>query len=338
MHSEETLELALSEPTTALVEMMQRLEGDIVILGIAGKMGVSLGRMAVRAIEAAGVNKNVIGVSRFSEPGSREKCESYGMKTIVCDLSDPVAVAGLPDVPNVVFMAGRKFGTQGNKGLTWVMNVLVPGNVAAKYAASRIVAFSTGCVYPLISVDQIGCNEHVEPEPVGEYAQSALGRERIFGYYAENHRTPVTLFRLNYAIDLRYGVLHDIGQKVWRDDEIDVTVGYFNCIWQADANDVALRCLEACESPALALNVTGPETLSVRWAAEEFGKLFCKSPKYRGSESGKCYLSNPAEAIKRFGYPRVGPAEMVAMTADWIRNDGKSLGKPTHFEVADGKY
>ncbi len=338
MHTEESLELALSEPTPALVEMMNRLEGDIIILGIAGKMGISLGRMAVRAIEAAGVAKRVIGVSRFSEAGSREKCESYGMQTNVCDLSDPAAVAQLPDVPNVIFMAGRKFGTQGNKGLTWVMNVLVPGNVAAKYSTSRIVAFSTGCVYPLISVDQIGCDETVEPDAVGEYAQSALGRERIFGYYAENHGTQVNLFRLNYAIDLRYGVLHDIGQKVWRGEEIDLTVGYFNCIWQADANDIALRCLEACESPALALNVTGPETHSVRWAAEEFGRRFNKSPKFRGSETGKCYLSNPAEAISRFGYPRVGPAEMIAMTADWIRNDGKSLGKPTHFEVADGKY
>lgn len=338
MHTEESLELALSEPTPALIDMMKRLEGDIIILGIAGKMGISLGRMAVRAIEAAGVSKRVIGVSRFSEKGSREKCESYGMETIVCDLSDPSAVSKLPDVPNVIFMAGRKFGTQGNKGLTWVMNVLVPGNVAAKYSTSRIVAFSTGCVYPLISVDQVGCDESVEPDPVGEYAQSALGRERIFGYYAENHGTQVNLFRLNYAIDLRYGVLHDIGQKVWRGEEIDLTVGYFNCIWQADANDVALRCLEACESPALALNVTGPETHSVRWAAEEFGRHFSKSPKFRGSESGKCYLSNPAEAIRRFGYPRVGPAEMIAMTADWIRNDGSSLGKPTHFEVADGKY
>jgi nucleoside-diphosphate-sugar epimerase len=218
------------------------------------------------------------------------------------------------------------------------MNVLVPGNVAAKYATSRIVAFSTGCVYPLISVDKLGCDESVEPDPVGEYAQSALGRERIFGYYAENHGTQVNLFRLNYAIDLRYGVLHDIGQKVWRGEEIDVSVGYFNCIWQADANDVALRCLDACESPALALNVTGPETLSVRWSAEEFGRMFNKSPRLKGSESSKCYLSNPADAIRRFGYPRVGPAEMIAMTAEWIRNDGKSLGKPTHFEVADGKY
>lgn len=338
MHTEESLEIALSEPTPALVDMMGRLEGDIIILGIAGKMGISLGRMAVRAIEAAGVSKRVIGVSRFSEAGTRDKCEAYGMQTIVCDLSDPAAVAGLPDVPNVIFMAGRKFGTQGNKGLTWVMNVLVPGNVAAKYATSRIVTFSTGCVYPLISVDKLGSVESDEPEPVGEYAQSALGRERIFGYYAENYGTLVNLFRLNYAIDLRYGVLHDIGQKVWRGEEIDLSVGYFNCIWQADANDVALRCLEACESPARPLNVTGPETLSVRWAAEEFGKLFNKSPRLTGIESNKCYLSNPAEAIRRFGYPHVGPSEMIAMTADWIRNDGKSLGKPTHFEVADGKY
>jgi nucleoside-diphosphate-sugar epimerase len=338
MHTEESLELALSEPTPQLIDMMRRLDGDIIILGIAGKMGFSLGRMAVRAIEQAGVQKRVIGVSRFSEQGSKEKCVSYGMETITCDLSDPAAVAQLPDAPNVIFMAGRKFGTQGNKGLTWVMNVLVPGNVAAKYHNSRIVSFSTGCVYPLINVEQIGCTEAVEPDPVGEYAQSALGRERIFGYYAENLGTPVNLFRLNYAIDLRYGVLHDIGQKVWRGEEIDLSVGYFNCIWQADANDVALRCLEACESPALALNVTGPETLSVRWAAQEFGQHFSKSPRLKGAEGSKCYLSNPAEAIQRFGYPRVGPAEMIAMTADWIRNDGSSLGKPTHFEVSDGKY
>jgi len=338
MLTEDSLEWMLSEPSSALVDYMAELEGDIIILGIAGKMGYSLGHMAVRAIKQAGVSKKVIGVARFSDPGSEEKCASYGIETIRCDLSDPMAVARLPKLPNVIFMAGRKFGTEGNKGLTWVMNVLVPGHVAAHYAHSRIVAFSTGCVYPLIPVAEVGCTESVEPDPIGEYAQSCLGRERIFSHYAESHGTPVVLFRLNYAIDLRYGVLHDIGMKVWRAEEVDLSVGYFNCIWQADANEMALRSLGLCAAPAVPLNVTGPETFQVRWAAEAFGELFAKTPRFRSEEGSKCYLSNASKAIAHFGYPRKGADEMIRLTAEWIRQGGSSLGKPTHFEVADGKY
>jgi len=235
-------------------------------------------------------------------------------------------------------MAGRKFGTDGSEELTWAMNALAPGYVGTRFRQSRIVVFSTGCVYPLVNVSQGGCTENVLPYPVGEYAQSCLGRERIFGYCAKTFGTEVLLFRLNYAIDLRYGVLHDIGQQVWNEQPVNNAVGHFNLIWQGDANCQALRALEYCASPAAILNITGPETVPVEYIAEKFGQLMGKQIRYTGQSGDKCYLNNAAKAAKLFGYPRVSLEQMVNWQAEWLMRGGKTLGKPTHFEVNNGKF
>ncbi len=337
--SEKELEDFLAIPSPALIEMMKRLEGDIMILGIAGKMGVTMGKVAVNAIKAAGVTKKVYGVARFSDANARKKLEDAGVETIACDLLDREAIAKLPKVENVVFMAGRKFGTDGSEELTWVMNVIVPANVAEYFKDSRITAFSTGCVYPLVSLEEIGCKESVKPLPVGEYSQSCLGRERIFEYAAKTYGTKVLLFRLNYAIDLRYGVLHDIAQAVWKGEEVNNTVGYFNVIWQGDANQVALLSLEKAASPCAYLNVTGPETLSVEIVAKEFGRLFNKEVKFKCPVAGnKCYLSDASEMSACYGNPSVPVSRMIKWQAQWIMDGGSSLNKPTHYEVNTGKF
>ena len=251
IEDETALDEIMTLPTEPVVELMRELEGDILILGINGKMGLTLGRLAVRAIEEAGVTKKVIGVSRFSDPAGRQKLEDWGIETIKCDLLNTDAVAGLPQVPNIIFMAGRKFGTQGSPELTWAMNTLVPSRVCDVFSDSSIVAFSTGNVYPFTPVESGGATEIVTPDPVGDYAQSCLGREMMFTYYS--HEIPVLLFRLNYAIDLRYGVLYDLAQKVMSGETIDLAMGHVNIIWQGDANALALRCLPLCASPALSL-------------------------------------------------------------------------------------
>lgn len=332
------LESLLSVPAEGLIEMMKRIDGDIMILGIAGKMGVTMGRQAVNAIRAAGVSKKVIGVSRFSRKEEREKLEDWGIETIACDLLDQDAVKSLPQVKNIVFMAGRKFGTEGSEAQTWAMNILAPSYIGAHFRGSRIVAFSTGCVYPLVGITSCGCTEEVTPEPVGEYSQSCLGRERIFQYYSQKYGAKVLLFRLNYAIDLRYGVLHDIARNIWEGRPVDNTVGYFNVIWQGDANSNALRSFELCDSPAAVLNVTGPETASVEKTALQLGALMGKEVVFKGVPGNLCYLNNSAQMCRRFGYPNVSLEQMIRWQADWIRNGGISIGKPTHFEVNNGKF
>nr|MDO8110490.1 NAD(P)-dependent oxidoreductase [Candidatus Sigynarchaeota archaeon] len=337
--TENELELDLSEPSPSTVEAMKRIDGDIAILGIGGKIGPSLGRMAARAIAQAGVDKKVFGISRFSEAGLKEKLESWNVKTISCDLLDRDDVAKLPQVPNVIFMAGRKFGTTGAESLTWAMNVLVPANVANHYRTSRIVAFSTGCVYPQVEPSTGGCTEHVRPEPVGEYAQSCLGRERMFEYHAQRFGTKTLLFRLNYAVDLRYGVLHDIATSIWNDNPVVNVVGHFNVIWQGDVNDWALQSLELCESPPRFLNVTGPETASIVSVAEMMGAIMNKQVRYLQQIPGNlCYLNNAAGAFSRFGYPRVTLQDMIRLQAQWIIAGNRSLNKPTHFEINDGTF
>ena len=332
------LEELLSVPSAELIEMMKRLDGDIVILGIAGKMGVTMGRLAVNAIRAAGVAKKVIGVARFSHPADREKLESWGIETIACDLLDQNAVKQLPQVKNVIFMAGRKFGTEGSEAQTWAMNVLAPAYAADHFRASRIVAFSTGCVYPLVGVGSCGCTEEVVPSPVGEYSQSCLGRERIFQYYSAKNNTPLLLFRLNYSVDLRYGVLHDIARNIWEGKPVDNTVGYFNVIWQGDANSAALRSLELAATPAAILNVTGPETASVEKTALLLGRLMDREVTFKGTPGDRCYLNDSAKMCRCFGYPSVSLDQMIRWQADWIVNGGESIGKPTHFEVNNGKF
>jgi len=272
--SEKQLEDLLSEPSPADARAMAEMEGDLVILGVAGKMGPSLARRARRACELAGISKRIIGVARFSERGVRESLEDAGIETVTADLLAPQALAGLPDAPNVLYMAARKFGSTGAEYLTWAMNTLLPGLVAERYAGSRIVAFSTGNVYPLVPATTGGATEELPPAPVGEYAQSALGRERIFEFFSRRNQTPVMLLRLNYAVELRYGVLLDIGRKVFERRPVDVTMGYVNVIWQGDANSVALRSFGLCQSPPAALNLTGPEILAVRGIARTFAERF----------------------------------------------------------------
>ena len=336
---EETLDELLSRPSPALIEMMQRLEGDIIVLGVAGKMGVTLAMMAARAAKTIRARTRVIGVARFSNGNTRSYLEQNGVETIRCDLLDRDAVAALPRVDNVIYMAGRKFGTQGDEDLTWAMNVIAPDNVAVHFRANRIVAFSTGNVYPQVTIASGGCTEDHPLGPVGEYAQSCLGRERVFGYHSRVHGTPVCLLRLNYATDLRYGVLFDIGKRVYAGQPVDLTASHFNVIWQGDANNQALLCLEQATSPATAINVTGPETVSVRYAAETFAHLFERDVHFTGVETaGQVYLNNAAKATALFGYPTVPLMQMIRWQADWIKSGGRSLDKPTHFEVTNGKY
>src|SRR5882762_3034158 len=268
--NEQQLEDLLAEPSQADARAMADMEGDLLILGVAGKMGPSLAKRARRACERARIQKRIIGVARFSDAGAAKALQSAGIETISADLLEPGMLAKLPDAPNVLYMAARKFGSTGNEHLTWAMNTLLPALVAERFAGSRIVAFSTGNVYPLVPVTQSGATEATPVEPVGEYAQSALGRERMFEYFSRKNGTPVMLLRLNYAIDLRYGVLLDIGQKVFERRPIDLSIGHVNVIWQGDANSIALRSFKLSESPPAVLNITGPETVSVRWLARRF--------------------------------------------------------------------
>ncbi|MFA5852470.1 MAG: NAD(P)-dependent oxidoreductase, partial [Spirochaetales bacterium] len=322
--NEADLEDFMSTPSERVIRLMKKLDGDIAILGIAGKVGMTLGMMAMRAIKAAGVDKKVYGISRFSDATSRSKLDALGLETIACDLLDGAAVNKLPYAKNVIFMAGRKFGTVGAQDLTWATNAVTPANVAKRFAASSIVAYSTGCVYDFAPPFSGGSTEKDDPKPVGEYAQSALGRERIFEYYSRMAGTPICLFRLNYAIDLRYGVLYDIAAKVFVGEPVDLSVGSFNCIWQGDVIERTLLSLELCSSPPTAINITGPETVSVRWAAEEFGLRFGRKPNFSGVERGEAsgYLSNAAKSIGIFGYPAVSLPEMVDMVAGWIMAGG----------------
>ena len=325
----------MTEPAPELAADLERLAGDILILGVGGKMGPTLARLAKRAAP----RKRVVGVARFSEPGLREKLESSGVECVACDLLERDAVERLPRIENVVFMAGRKFGSSGREDLTWAMNVMVPAQVAEVFRASRIVAFSTACVYPYVDVASGGATEAVPAiPPSGDYANSCVGRERMFEYFSRKHGTPGRLLRLEYAIDMRYGVLHDVGRKVHSGATIDLAMGHVNVIWQGDANAMALRALGQCTAPASALNLSGQETVSVRALAEAFGRHFNRAPVFAGSEAGTAWLINSAEAQRLFGRPRVPLEAMIAWQADWIARGGASLGKDTHFDTRDGKY
>jgi len=338
IHSEEQLEQMLSTPSRRLIEDVRRLDGDIMLLGAGGKMGPTLAKLAVEAMRAAGVDKKVYAVSRFSEPGLMDKLAAGGVEAISCDLLDDEALQALPDVPNVIFMAGTKFGTTGKEHLTWAMNTYLPGRVARKFRSSRIVVFSTGNVYPLTPVKQGGACESQSPAPVGEYGQSCLGRERMFEHFSRAYGTPICIYRLNYAIDLRYGVLLEIAKSVASGQPVDLTMGHFNCIWQGDANEIAIRALLACGTPPAVYNVTGPETVSVRYAAEELGRRLGKQPIYTSEESSEALLSNASAAMQRFGYPSVALQTLFDWTAAWVKRDGKTINKPTHFQEREGKF
>jgi nucleoside-diphosphate-sugar epimerase len=310
------------------------LNGDLLILGAGGKMGPTLALRARRAAEKT----RVIAVARFTSESAAHQLERAGIEIIRADLLEPGALARLPDAPNVIFMAAMKFGTTGAEHLTWAMNTFLPGLVAERFRKSRIVAFSTGNVYPLVPVRGGGATEDTTAAPVGEYAQSALGRERMFEYGSHKYGTPVATLRLNYAVEMRYGVLVDIGRKVFAREPVDVTMGFVNVIWQGDANSVCLRSFGRCSSPPYILNLAGVETLSVRDLASEFGKRFGIEPAIRGQEADTALLSNSGRMVADFGKPHVSVAEMIDWIAAWIQSGGASHGKPTHFETRDGRF
>ena len=329
------LEEFMTRPSPALAADLARAPGDILVLGVGGKMGPTLARMAKRAVP----ERRVIGVARFSEKGLREKLESQGVECIACDLLERAALERLPRAPNLVFMAGHKFGAAGNAAFTWAMNVRVPYMVADTFRESRSVVFSTACVYPFADVNGRGAGE-VTPTlpPPGDYATSCVGREKAFEYGSLTHGTPARLVRLEYAIDMRYGVLHDVAAKVFAGQPVDVTMGHVNVIWQGDANEQALRLLAHCTAPASALNVSGPEVVSVRWLAAEFGKRFGKTAEVTGKEAPTAWLVDTREAQKLLGPTGVPLTTLIDWQSAWIAGGKPGLGKPTHFETRDGKY
>jgi len=334
----EQLEEMLSRPTPELVETMRRLEGDLMILGVGGKTGPSMAAMARRATDAANVPRRILGVSRFSNPQLPKALEAAGIETIACDLLDRNQLAALPDVPNIVFSAARKFGSTGNEALTWAMNVYVPGMVAERFASSRIVVYSSGNVYPLVPVHSDGSKETDDVGPIGDYAMSVLGRERLFTHFSQIRTTPVALVRLYYANEMRYGTLRDVGEKVLNDVPVDVTMGCFNAIWQGDSNAMTLRCFDHVASPPFIVNVAGGTKVGVRSAAERFGQLFNKPVRFVGKEAPDALFSDSRFGHERLGSPRVSEDKIIQWAAGWLQRGGESLQKPTHFETRDGKF
>lgn len=332
------LDRFITTPDSELIAFMEKLEGDIMILGIGGKVGGHVGVLARRAIEASSVEKKVYGVSRFSNSDIKISLEESGIETIVCDLLDMDSVSKLPKVENIIFMAGKKFGTESDQGLTWVMNTVLPANVAKHFDESRIVVFSTGCVYDLCDIKSGGSVENDPVTPVGEYANSAIGRERVFEHYSHKRKTKLAMFRLNYAIDMRYGVLYEIASKVKNREVINLEMGHVNVIWQGDVARMGLLSLNHSTYPRNILNITGPETISVKYIATLFGERFNTEPIFEGEESETALLSNASKAAQLFGYPKVTLLSMIDWTAQWILNNGESLNKATHFETRDGKY
>ncbi len=338
IETEAQLEETLSTPSDADITAMRVVEGDIMVLGAGGKMGPSLARLARRASDSAGSKRRVIAVSRFSESTVKSGLQRSGVETVECDLLDADGISALPFCDNVLYLAGRKFGSTDRPDFTWAINTLVPAFVSRRFASSRIVAFSTGNVYPLVPASSGGSVESDPPQPLGEYAQSCLGRERIFEHFSRENGTRIVLFRLNYAMDLRYGVLVDIARRVYSGDPVPLAVAHFNTIWQGDANSYALRSLALCQSPPLVLNVTGPEIIPVRQAALYFERRFGRKVAFSGGESGGALLSCAAKCYTLLGPPRWTVPHLMEAVAHWIEAGGSNLHKPTHFEVNDGKF
>jgi nucleoside-diphosphate-sugar epimerase len=336
--TEAELEDVLAAPTPEVVAALSRVAGDILIAGVGGKMGPSLARLAVRASQAAGMRRRVIGVSRFSNAAIRESLEQSGVDTVACDCFDRLAVDRLPDAPNIVYLVGRKFGTATDQPATWATNAYLPGLIAGRYAGSRIVAFSTGNVYPLSLTLGQGPTEDAPVGPIGEYAQAALARERVLEFFSRRNHTPMAILRLNYAVEPRYGVLRDVADRVFAGQPIDLGTGYVNLIWQRDANAIALRALDHCASPPLVLNVTGFPAIAVRDLAVAFAKRFGVEPRLEGVEGATALLSNASRCRDLYGEPPVSIDEMVDDVAAWVMAGGRSLDRATHFQEREGRF
>jgi nucleoside-diphosphate-sugar epimerase len=336
--SEQELDQLLTLPNAADLAFAQQLEGDTIVLGAGGKMGPTLARRLQNALRVAGRNSRVLAASRFQSSSAVAELQDAGVETLSCDLLDPAQIQSLPPVPNVLFLAGRKFGSAGDPELTWAMNTIVPVQVAQHYRESRIVAFSTGNVYPFVMPEQGGCVEIDTPAPRGEYAQSCLGRERIFEYYSKHFQTACLIFRLNYAVDLHYGVLVDIARQVYEGDAVDLSVPAVNVLWQGDANSYAIRSLALCSSPARILNVTGPETIQVRRVAEFFAQRFARKPQFKGESTGIALLNNAGVCHAALGYPEVTADQLMEAVATWVESGGSALNKATKFQVTDGRF
>jgi nucleoside-diphosphate-sugar epimerase len=338
VEDEGQLEELLSRPSPADVAFARTLAGDVLVLGAGGKMGPSLARRLRRALDAAGVTRRVVAASRFSESGLADALERDGVDAVRCDLLDPDAVARLPEAADVLFLAGMKFGSADRPDLTWALNTVVPAHAARRYLASRIVVFSTGNVYPLVEASSSGSVEEDPPAPVGEYAQSCLGRERVFELFSRQNGTRCLFFRLNYATDLRYGVLADVARRVRAGEPVDLTVPRVNAVWQGDANSYAFRSLGLAASPPRPLNVTGRGSVRVREVAELFGRRFGREPLFTGAEGQSALLSDASRCHQLLGGPEVALTQLVEWTARWVEAGGRSLGKPTKFERVDGRF
>ncbi len=332
------LESLLSEPTPGVIESMGKLKGNLLILGAGGKVGPTLAQMAGRAVAEAGSKSTVTAVSAVFEKGVQQHLKSLGLQTIKTDLLAPGAFDKLPDAENVIYMLGQKFGSTGAEWNTWAVNVLLAGLAAGRYRNSRIVAFSSGNIYPFVGTGSGGATEATIPNPVGEYAMSCLGRERMFDYYSHNAGAKVLHYRLNYAAELRYGIVLDVATQVWNGTPINLATGCVNVIWQGYANAVALQSLALADSPPRILNVTGPEQVSIRWMATRLGELLGKKPRFTGEEAPTALLSNATHCHRLFGYPSVSVDTLVEWVAQWLKAEGSTLGKPTHYETRDGKF
>lgn len=338
LESEAELDELLTRPSAALVAAIRQWVSPLVLVGAGGKMGPTLAVLARRAAEAAGHPLEVVAVSRFGNRATRDWLEARRVRTIASDLFDPAAVDHLPDTENLVYLVGLKFGTAANPGATWAANTLVPARVCERYPAAQIVALSTANVYPLAAAVSRGAEEAEPLTPLGEYPNAAVARERIFEFQSQRHGTPIAMLRLCYAVDLRYGVLADIARLVQSGEPIALANGWFNCIWQGDANEAILRALPFASSPAATFNLSRPERISVRAVAHRFGELLGKAPVLVGTESTTALLINSGRLWSELGEPLVGLDRMIEWTAHWIQTGGRDLGRPTHFETRDGRY
>lgn len=338
MWNEEKLTALLTTPSDTLTEDIKNIKGDIMVLGAGGKMGPTLCLLAQNAVKKAGISKKIIAVSRFGDANIRAELEQNGVETISIDLLNVQELNRLPAAENVIYMAGRKFGTDGQEPLTWAMNATLPAFAAYHFRQANLVVFSSGNIYPIVPLASGGCAEEQKPEPVGEYAMSCLARERAFEYASLQYGTKVFLYRLNFALDLRYGVLYDIAHKVLSGEPISLATPCFNVIWQGSANEIALRALLHTGSPAVKMNVTGPETVSVRYAAERLGGLLGKTPVFEGEEQNNAYLNNAGRAAELFGYPSVSVNTLIEWQAQWLLDGNTGINKPTHFEERKGSY